>query len=166
MDDLLPCANPSFSRYLYASYVDADGVRGIYPDFLQLTLEQSSQERVSFLDTWVAFDGKAWGTSVYDKREHPPLSLVPSLKFPHPDSMISERAKYGIITSQLHRFGRICVRKSDFVERARMFLAEFIGRGYGRERVRRVVRSFLRRHALQFAVVEERRFMAALLRDI
>ena len=151
VEDLLSCNNPDFARYLYQSSV-TDGVAGIYPDFLRLSGEQDSCERVSFLDTWVAFDGRCWYTKTYDKREHPPLSRVASLKYPHPSCFISNRAKFGIITSRLHAFSRVCVRRRDFVTRVRMFLQEFQGRGYSRARVWGYVRRFVRTVPLPFPV--------------
>ena len=117
-----------------------------------LSGEQDSCERVSFLDTWVAFDGRCWYTKTYDKREHPPLSRVASLKYPHPSCFISNRAKFGIITSRLHAFSRVCVRRRDFVTRVRMFLQEFQGRGYSRARVWSYVRRFVRTVPLPFPV--------------
>ena len=163
VDDLFSGAHARFADYLYRSQVDADGVRGIYPDFLRLTREQDSESCVSFLDMYIRYDGRSWYTEVYDKREHPPLSRVPPLKYPHPSCFISERAQYGIITSQLHRFGHICVRKVDFIKRARMFLNEFHDRGYNRRRMKRVVMSFLKRVALHFAVFGIPAFAESLL---
>jgi len=142
VDDLLSCDNPVFSRYLYVTSVDADGIAGIYPGFLRLSEEQDSLERVSFLDTYVAFDDRSWFTKTYDKREHPPLSRVDSLKYPDPSCYISDRAKFGII----------CTRRADFVRRARMFLREFRARGYPVRRMWRYVLRFVRTIPLAFPV--------------
>ena len=165
VDDLLSCDNEVFSQYLYTSSVDEHGMRGIYPDFLRLSGEQDSCEKVSFLDTYVAFDG-CWYTKIYDKREHPPLSRIDALKYPHPSCFISERAKLGIITSRLHGFGRICTRRSDFVERARMFLQEFRGRGYSVSRMWGYVLRFLRKVPLAFPVTSPSSFTRELLKGV
>ena len=111
----------------------------------------------------VAFDG-CWYTKIYDKREHPPLSRIDALKYPHPSCFISERAKLGIITSRLHGFGRICTRRSDFIERARMFLREFRGRGYSVSRMWGYVLRFLRKVPLAFPVTSPSSLARELLR--
>ena len=49
---------------------------------------------------------------------------------------------YGVITSRLHCFARICTRKSDFIERSRIFLREFLSRGYSREETTKFVARF------------------------
>ena len=89
MDDLLTADNTVFDDYLYESMVSDDGFRGIYPDFLTLNREQDNCARVSFLDTWVGFQGGSWFTRIFDKREHPPLSRIGLLRYPHPSSFLS-----------------------------------------------------------------------------
>ena len=163
VDDLLSCNNPVFSQYLYTSTVDANGIKGIYPDFLRLSGEQDDTVRVAFLDTYVEFDGRCWFTKTYDKREHPPLSRVRALKYPHPSCYISKHAKYGIITSRLHCFGRICTRRSDFVARVRLFLREFGARGYHGVKIQRMVVKFLQRVPLAFPVRSHHAFARELM---
>jgi len=121
IDDLLSGANPVFGQYLYDNPPNPAGVRGIYPRFLTVTQEQTSLESVSFLDTRFTFAQNHWFTDIYDKREHPPLSNVNSLKYPHPTSFLSVRSKFGIITSRLCCFSRICQRKRDFIMRSRFY---------------------------------------------
>ena len=71
VDDLLALNNESFDDYLYCTRAKG-GVRGIYPDFLELVPEQYSTQKASFLDTEIVFNGIRWFTMIYDKREHPP----------------------------------------------------------------------------------------------
>ena len=151
VDDLLICNVPEFSDYLYVSQRDNDGILGIYPPYLVLSEEQRGLSEVSFLDVHIMFD-RHWYTKVYDKREHPPLNRIDQTKYPHPSSFLSDRSKYGVIISQMHRFGRICQRRVDFEERVRMFLAEFVGRGYPYDRVLVTVTRFLRVNRFGFAV--------------
>ena len=95
---------------------------------------------------------RRWTTDIYDKREHPPLSRINSLKYPHPSSFLSVRSKYGIVTSRMCHYSRICSSRSAFVARARLFLAEFCARGYPRGQVSRMVLRFLKSTPLSFAV--------------
>ena len=164
IDDLLSCNNPVFERYIYRTN-EIDGIRGIYPDFLRLNCEQNStgKGKVSFLDLTVNFDGDNWFTRTYDKREHPPLSRVNLVRYPHPSCFLSDRSKYGIITSRMHCFGRVCQRRADFIHRARLFLREFQARSYSAREVRRYVVRFLRRVPLQFHVRDAVRFARRLM---
>ena len=102
-------------------------------------------------------------TKIYDKREHPPLSSVNQTKFPDPSCFLSNRSKYGIVTSRLHCFGRICSRKVDFVERATAFLNEFLERGYSKKQVTIFTRRFLKSVPLAFPIEKMGSFVKLLL---
>ena len=117
---------------------------------------------MSFLDTSLVYAQNHWFTNIYDKREHLPLSRINSLKYPHPSSFLSVRSKFGIITSRLCCFGRICQRKRDFIARARMFLGEFLARGYPRSKICSFVLRFLKLTPLHFHV----RSRHALMREM
>ena len=163
IDDLLSGANPVFGQYLYDNPPNPAGVRGIYPCFLTVTREQTSLESVSFLDTRFTFAQNHWFTDIYDKREHPPLSNVNSLKYPHPTSFLSVRSKFGIITSRLCCFRRICQRKRDFIVRSRMFFTEFRSRGYPLNRIRSFVTRFVKVYPLQFHVQSRQALVRAMM---
>ena len=163
VDDLLTANNPVFEKYLYTSQVDDAGIRGIYPDFLTLKCEQESDKEVSFLDVLIFRDTDVFMSKIYDKREHPPLSRVDQVKYPHPSCFLSTRSKLGIITSRFHAFGRICLRRVDFVERARIFLKEFLARGYSRSSVASMVKRFIRKVPLEFPVPKVGSFVKMLM---
>ena len=94
VDDLLSCDNPIFDRYLYYSQTDSSGMRGIYPSFLTLKREQMSDVEVSFLDVLIYRAGDVFSTKIFDKREHPPLSSISKLKYPHPSCFLSDQSKF------------------------------------------------------------------------
>jgi len=152
IDDLFCVDNDMFSQYLYVSQTDAQGLHGIYPDFLTLNCEQESRESVSFLDVLVFRDDNIWCTKTYDKREHLPLSRIDQKKYPHPSSFLSVRSKYGIITSRMSCFGRVNIRKKDFIERTRLFIKEFRDRGYPLKEIRNFAGRFLKSNPLHFTV--------------
>ena len=151
IDDLLSADNSLFEKYIYLSQVDSQGIKGIYPDFLTLNCEQEGQE-VSFLDALLFRHKNVFLTKVYDKREHPPLSSIQRLRFPHVSCFLSDRSKYGIVTSRLHCFSRLCLRRSDYIYRLKIFVRDFLARGYCRSRVERTIRKFLRSMPLSFPV--------------
>ena len=73
-------------------------------------------------------------------------------KYPHPSSFLSVRSKFGIISSRMSCFGRVCIRKKDFVERTRIFIKEFRARGYPLKDIHGFVGRFLRKKSLQFTM--------------
>ena len=51
-------------------------------------------------------------------------------KFPHPTSKLSTRCKYGVITSQLHRYNVACTQLRDFVQIATELYATYLKNRY------------------------------------
>jgi len=95
----------------------------------------------------VCFDFFKWLLLLYKnlrQKEHPPMSRVSQKRYPHPSCFISDRSKFGIITSRLHCFNRICQRRGDFVDRCRIFFREFLSRGYTKTRVRAFAMRFFK----------------------
>ena len=164
VDDLLALNNESFDDYLYCTRAKG-GVKGIYPDFLECVPEQDSTQEASFLDTETVFNDIRWFTRIYDKREHPPLSNIEQRKYPHPSSFLSHKAMYGVITSRLHCFARICTRKSDFIERSRIFLREFLSRGYSRAETAKFVARFLKSVPTSFHISRVKLFVKGLMKE-
>ena len=123
---------------------------GIYPNFVEVKCEQESKKDVSFLDVLIYLRKDVWHTTMYDKREHPPLSRVDQKKYPHPSSFLSVRSKFGIITSRMSCFARICTRRDDFVTWVRKLIREFRERGYPIREIRIFVMRFLRTNPLDF----------------
>ena len=118
--------------------------------FSTLNCEQESREQVSFLDVLIFRDGNIWCTKTFDKREHLPLSRIDQKKYPHPSSFLSIRSKFGIVTSRMSCFGRVNIRKKDFIERSQIFIREFFDRGYPLKEIRSFVGRFLKKNPLQF----------------
>ena len=94
------------------------------------------------------------------------MSLINQVKYPHPSCFLSNRAKYGIITSRLFCFARICQLKVDFVERSNKFLLEFKARGYSKSLMCRYVKRFLNRIPLNFVVRHRGSFVKLLFKGI
>ena len=146
--------------------MDNQGIKGIYPDFLQLGCEQESRSKASFLDVLVFLHNDVWYTNVFDKREHKPLSSICQKKYPHPSCFLLDRSKFGIITSRLFCFGQISQRKEDFIHITNMFLMELRARGYTKSRMYVFVKKFLRRFPLNFFVRRRGRFIKALFNNV
>ena len=151
-----------FHSYRYTTDNDSHVQAGIYPPFLELTLEQSANSNVSFLDTTTFLDNGVYYTKTYDKREHPPLSRINQTKFPHASSFLSSRSKFGIVTSQLMRFSRVCTREQDFTYRARKFLSDFLKQMHSPKTTRKYVLKFLRRVPVSFPFGNVKHFVRSL----
>ncbi|KAL3158847.1 hypothetical protein ABBQ32_011568 [Trebouxia sp. C0010 RCD-2024] len=85
-------------------------------------------------------------TMLYDKREHPPLSTLFIIRFPHISSNISDTAKYNIITSQFHRYRRIILWRKDFVYRLAALLRDLSSKQYDMERMQQQIRRLGHKH--------------------
>ena len=92
---------------------------------------------VDYLDMTIWFDtaSKQWHSKLYDKK----LAMVEKglklNKFPDPTSKLSSRCKYGVITSQLHRYNVACTTRSAFIAPARVLYRTYLEKGYITQRV-------------------------------
>ena len=119
----------------------------IYPDWLQLGEPEERGASVNYLDMTIFHDAGIWQSKLYDKRKQLKLQGLKINKFPDPDSKITTRSKYGIITSQLHRFTVTCTRTSYFTAAATELYGEFIEKGYSKALIDKYCCKFLRRHS-------------------
>ena len=67
-------------------------------------------------------------------------------KFPHPSSKLAKRCKYGVITSQLHRYNVVCTSNEYFMEPALSLYAAYIKKGYLVNIIDKYFEKFIRRH--------------------
>ena len=59
---------------------------------------------VNYLDMTIWQQDSTWKSKLYDKRVELQAKVLKLNKFPHPEIKITTRCKYGVISSQLHRF--------------------------------------------------------------
>ena len=141
IDDLLAVDIPDMADYLY---LDTQGHHiGIYPkDILTLELADDG-ETVPYMDILIR-QNKRRGllTAIYDKRLDAKYSTINVVRYPHVDSYLADAAKYGIVTSQLHRFSSRCVLKQDFVYNIALVMHRMIRKGYHTIKMWKNVRRF------------------------
>ena len=120
----------------------------IYPEWLQLGEPEFKGQEINYLDMRIKYgtDTSAWSSRLYDKKEAMILKGLKLNKFPHPESLLSSRCKYGVITSQLHRFNVACSSLQAFLEPATKLYSTYLSKGYARGLTDRYFTSFLRRH--------------------
>jgi hypothetical protein len=78
---------------------------------------------------------------VYDKRDNM-AAFANSRTFPHIDSGLSNKVKYGVVKSQLIRFTRRCSTMSDFATRAALLIENMINSDYKPRALRRELDAF------------------------
>ena len=144
IDDLLCLDVPLFKEFMYKT---REQPLGIYPKrFLTLTLADSGP-RVPYMDVALRFErGRGLYTAIYDKRLDPKYDSVQVLRYPDIDSFVSRQAKYGIVTSQMFRFKRICMRFYDFVYNVGLVVFRMEEKGYSQSLTMDKVFAFLRRY--------------------
>ena len=151
IDDLLAINNPYLPLLRYNNQtLFYPEIHGIYPPSLSLTCT-SAGTSASYMDISITPSPHqsrphSFTTVLYDKREHPPLSALFIIKFPHISSNISATAKYGIITSQFHRYRRIVLWREDFESRMARLMRELEGQGYDRGTMKHQLQRLCRKY--------------------
>jgi hypothetical protein len=119
--------------------------RQMYPTWLQLGDPESEGTMVDYLDMTIWQQDGTWQSKLYDKRVELQAKGLKLNKFPYPETKITTRCKYGVISSQLHRFKTVCTQTSQFLDAATTLYTEYIDKGYDQRLVDKRVYKFLRR---------------------
>ena len=165
VDDILALAN-EYIKHLLSQATKYQNLRGIYPDYLNLTTEQESSEEIHHLDLTIYRHGESFQTKVYDKKLHPPLDQIKHICYPHYESFISRAAKYGVVTSQLVRYARVCSLKESFIDITVWLLKILLTKGYQRKKLERDLTNFIHRHPYLYGVRDKKQLINAITRRI
>ena len=82
-------------------------------------------------------------TAIYDKRLDAQYADIQVIRYPAHDSYLADKAKYGIVTSQLHRFAERCVLWQDFVYDIALVFHRMTQKGYHSRRLWGFLRRFM-----------------------
>ena len=85
-----------------------------------------------------------WNSKLYDKNIGMIAKGLKLNKFPHPESKLSSRCKYGVITSQLHRYNVACTTIKHFLEPAMELYRAYVNKGYVVGKIDRYLECFIR----------------------
>jgi hypothetical protein len=142
IDDLLCLDVKKFEEFMY--YNEEKGC-GLYPSqFLSLSLADSGS-RVPYMDIALRSSrSRGLYTAIYDKRLDSKYAAINVIRYPDISSVLSAQAKYGIVTSQLHRFAKRCTRVDDFAYNAALVLYRMEQKGYRDSCYWKYVRKFFR----------------------
>ena len=105
---------------------------------------------MDFLDYTITLLNGRIITDVHDKRNKMDV-YANSRTFPHRESLMSNKVRYNILTSQFIRYGRRCSRFRDFLRSAVTLTANMLRHGYNRRLVKNRIFDFgryWRRHCL------------------
>lgn len=148
LDDLASINNPYMHQLLYVDqHCGHPSIMGIYPHTLLVTVADSGTS-VNYMDITIKpqpHSASRLTTVLYDKRAHPPLRDLFIIKFPHASSQISAAAKYGIVTSQFHRFRQIIMSGDNFTHSMAGVIHYMAGKGHDVRRMLDQVKSMTRR---------------------
>ena len=84
--------------------------------------------------------------TIYDKRLEAKYANINVIRYPHTQSVLATKAKYGILTSQLYRFLRRCTLATDFVYNISLVLYRLMNKGYHTRQLWSQVKLFLLKH--------------------
>lgn len=122
-------------------------LEGMYPPWLELGEPEQQERQVHFLDLNIWHDGTVWQSKLYDKRIKLEAMGLKLNKFPHVESKLVIKCKYGIITSQLFRYANACTRTKDFLHASADLYAIFIKKEYNPKIMDRFFSNWVRRNS-------------------
>ena len=134
LDDLLNIDNPYFEQM----------VRQIYPAELQLNKANSSDTEAPFLDLNLSITIDIISSKIYDKRDYFNFEIV---NFRFLDGDVPRSPSYGLYTSQLIRFARVCFNVDDFNNRNIFLTAKLLKQGNRYHKIRKAFSKFYHSHS-------------------
>ena len=114
----------------------------IYPVELILNEENEDETKGTFLDIEVAVENKKFKTKTYDKRDDYNFEII---NYPDLSGNIPQGAVYGVYTSQVIRYARVCSEKKDFIERVMILTGKLIKKGFKKIPLRKTMTKCIQR---------------------
>ena len=116
-------------------------VRRIYPEELKLNKENENNKVATFLDIEASIQDGRFHTKTYDKRE-----AFEIVNYPDLSGNIPAQPAYGVYTSQIIRYAKICSHTEDLVNRIMQLPKKLVGKGFTREKLKITLRNCLKKH--------------------
>ena len=120
------------------------GKEKIYPAELVLNVENQDDNHATFLDIEIDVEGDQFKTKTYDKRENYKFEIV---NYPDLSGNIPHGAAYGVYTSQVIRYARVCNKADDFKERIKLLTSKLIKKGFTINRRKNTMKKCLGKHS-------------------
>ena len=108
----------------------------VYPPEMVLNKENANDQEGTFLDISVNVVHNMFISRIYDKRNDFNFEIV---NYPDLSGNIPKRQAYGIYTSQILRYARVCSEVSDFDQCVKELTGKLIKKGFERRTLRKVL---------------------------
>jgi len=141
IDDTCSVDNPHWMSSISKPYEQG----GIYPQSLTLNDTTVTPQKVHFVGMWIVDNDGRLCLRVFDKRREFPFRVI---RYPHKRSLIPDYIPYGVFTSLLHRYYRICTAFWDFLFNARLLARTLVRQGWQLSRLRVRFGRFIRSRPL------------------
>ena len=109
----------------------------IYPPELVCNKENVGDQKATFLDMETSVIDRRFVTKTYDKKESYDFEIV---NYPDLSGNIPRGSAYGVYTSQLIRYARVCSYKEDFINRAALLKRKLKEKGFTEEKLQKTSR--------------------------
>ena len=116
--------------------------KDIYPPELELKKERGG-DSVSFLDIKISISGRSFETSLFDKRDSFPFSIV---RMPYKCSNMPSKIFYSTIGAEILRIGRISSSSKLFVSSAKPVVQRMLRQGANFKMILRTLKRIYGRH--------------------
>ena len=116
--------------------------RDIYPEELELKKEHGGNS-LAFLELSISIKGRTFETSLYDKRDNFPFSIV---RMPFKSSNIPSKIFYSTLGAEVLRIGRASSNTDDFIRSAKIVIHRMKNQGVDQRNVTRVLKIAYGRH--------------------
>ena len=120
----------------------------MYPDWLPLGESEARGQEISYLDMNIKHNSNTskWSPKLYNKQEAIVAKGLKLNNCPPPESMLTSRCKYGVITIQLHRYNVACSSKPAFMVSAVKMCSDYLDKGYSQRHTSCYFSSFMQWH--------------------
>ena len=132
----------------------------IYPSELELKKEHGDSD-VSFLDLSISVKGRCFNTSLYDKRDSFPFSIV---RMPFKCSNMPSKIFKATVGGEVLRIGRACSSTESFVKSARCLVERMKRQGAHDKELGKILKKIFGRHEeLNKFAINSVKFVSSLL---
>jgi hypothetical protein len=139
---------PSTTQY----YNPQTRLPGIYPGNALQLQPADSGANVPYLDLSICQNARAGlYTTIYDKRLDDKYRGINVIRYPHVDTVLASKCLSSILTSQLHRFARLCTRKTDFAYQTALVIHRMLQKGYPHLWIWPKLKRFIAEHPALYA---------------
>ena len=115
----------------------------IYPQEMQLNRENESNQKANFLDLDEEIIGKEITVNVYDKRNSFNFEII---NYPDLSGNIPKKAAYGVFTSQITRYAKICSNPEDLTDNIRKLASKLQKKKYTLQGLKNTAKQCFKRH--------------------